>query len=126
MKKLLFSIIAASAISIVPASAASYPRAASFTSNTAADSGQCTVEVVVPGEARVTVQRDSADLDRVSGRSPEWRRFECTSPMPKKPVEFRMETVSGRGTQELVHGAAHHRGKAIVYINDRGHGEDTY
>jgi len=126
MKKLVFSAIAALAIAIGPAGAQTLVRTASFTSNVAADTGQCTVEVMVPGEAQIKIEGDSAKLYQLGGRSPEWRRFECTSPMPKKPASFRLETASGRGHEELIHGPRHNGGKAVIYIDDPKHGEDTY
>ena len=126
MKKLLFSAIATSAMVTGLMAAQSSQRTASFTSNTVADSGRCTVEVVVPGEARVRIHGDTATLVKVSGRDPEWRKFECTSQMPKKPAEFRVETTGGRGHEELVHGPRGHSGTATVFINDPKHGEDTY
>jgi len=126
MKKLLFSAIPVLAIAIAPAIAKTEHRKATFTSNVAAESGQCTVEVVVPGAARVRVEGDEATLQRMSGRSPEWRRFECTSPLPEKPEAFRVETTGGRGHQEMVHGPRHHGGSAVDYIDDSKHGDDTY
>jgi len=126
MKKLLFSAIATLAISISPAGAKTYDRTASFKSSTVSDSGQCTVEVVVPGQARVKINGDSASLLQVGGRTPEWRKFECTSPMPKKPVNFRLEKTGGRGHEELVHGPRHNGGTAVIVIDDPKHGEDTY
>jgi len=126
MKKLLFSAIPVLAIGISPAIAETLHRTASFASNVASDSGQCTVEVMVPGQARIRLDGDSASLQKMSGRSPEWRRFECTSRMPEKPVAFRMESTSGRGRQEMVHGPRHHGGTAVFFIDDPKHGEDLY
>jgi hypothetical protein len=126
MKKLLFSAIPLLAIAIAPAIAKTGHRTATFTSNTPSDSGRCTVEVVVPGSARVKIEGASATLQKEGGRDPEWRRFECTSPMPEKPVAFRVGNLGGRGKQELVHGPRHHGGDAVVYVSDPKHGEDTY
>ena len=130
MKTLLFSAIAALAIAICPLGAQTttmtFERTATFTSNTASDSGQCTVEVMVPGQARVKIHGDHATLEKVSGRDPEWRKFECTSPMPSKPGTFRVETTGGRGHEEMVHGPRHNGGSAVVLIDDPKHGEDVY
>ena len=126
MKKFLFSATAAMALAIYPAGAASSERTATFTSTAVADSGSCKVEVVVPGEARVRIHRDTAKLEHVSGRAPEWRTFECTSAMPTKPTDFRVETNDSRGKQELVHGPRGNGGTAVVYIADPKHGEGTY
>ena len=126
MKKPLFSAIAALAITLSSAAAKDHERMATFTSDVAADAGQCTVEVMVPGAARVKIDGGSAKLEKLSGRDPEWRRFECTSRLPEKPAAFRLETLGGRGHQELVHGPRHHGGKAVVRIDDSKRGEDTY
>ena len=125
MKKPLFSIIAALAISAV-AGAKDFPKTATFTSETTVDAGQCTVEVMVPGTARVKIEGDSATLQQLSGRQPEWRKFECTGRMPEKPTSFRLETLGGRGKEELVHGPRHHGGSASVHISDPKKGEDVY
>jgi hypothetical protein len=128
MKKFLFCTGAALAIALYPGGAAaqSFERTATFTNSTMTDSGRCTVEVMVPGEARIRIHRDTAKLEHVSGRAPEWKRFECTGQMPKNPASFRVEMKEGRGHEEMVHGPAHNGGTAVVYINDPKHGEDTY
>jgi hypothetical protein len=127
MKKLVLFTIGTLAIAINPLSADhTQRRTASFTSNQAADSGSCTVEVVVPGEARIKIEGNEAKLEKISGREPEFRRFECTSPVPEKPVAFRTEETGGRGHMELVHGPRHHGGDAVISIRDSKHGEDAY
>jgi hypothetical protein len=128
MKKLLFSAITALAITAYPIRADhKQERTATLTSNIAnGESGQCSVEVVVPSRAFIRVEAGAATLEELSGRAPEWKRFECTSPMPEKPVAFRMETTGGRGTQELVYGPRHNGGKAKIYIHDGKSGDDTY
>jgi hypothetical protein len=126
MNKPLFSVIAASAIAIGIAGASTHERTATLTSNGVSGSGKCTVEVVVPGTAEIKIEGSSASLQKFSGRDPEWRRFECTSALPEKPVAFRLESVGGRGRQELVHGPRHHGGSAKIFIHDHKRGEDTY
>ncbi len=126
MMKLFLTGIVAAATAALPAGAADLNRTATYTSTVAADSGKCTVEVVVPGTAQVRVHGDTAKLIKTSGREPEFKRFECTSPLPKKPVDFRMETTTGRGHQVLEHGPRYHGGTAVINIDDPGHGEDTY
>src|SRR5262249_59613313 len=108
MKMALFSAIVALAMAIGTAQAKHYDRTATFTSNAVAESGQCTVEVMVPGQARVRIEGTSASMLKLSGRDPVWRKFECSSPLPEKPKDFRLETLGGRGHQELVHGPRHH------------------
>ena len=127
MKKLIIPGLAILAIAISPLSADhAKRRTATFSSNVAADSGSCTMEVVVPGEARIKVEGNEAKLEKLSGRDPEFKRFECTGAIPEKPVAFRMEDTGGRGHMKLVHGPRHHGGDAVIYIRDSKSGEDTY
>src|SRR5882724_9008297 len=61
--------------------------------------GKCTIEVVVDGAAQVTVRGDSANLSNPNGQPPQWRRFECTSPMPANPEGFRFQGIdAGAGS----------------------------
>lgn len=128
MKAVFLSTLAAALVlTIAPANAhENYKKTATFTNSAVADSGSCTVEVMVPGAARVKIHGDTATLEHVSGRAPEWRRFECSSAMPRNPASFRVENVSGRGHEEMVHGPKHNGGSVVVYINDSKKGEDTY
>jgi hypothetical protein len=127
MKQFLLSAAAALALTISATAAThDHSRTATFTSSAVTDSGKCTVEVMVPGQARVKINGSIATLERVSGRTPEWRRFECTSPMPKKPASFRVESLGGRGHQDLVHGPRHNGGTATVRIDDPKKGDDVY
>src|SRR5437879_6025353 len=79
-----------------------YQRRATMTGNGSSDRGKCTVEVVVDGAAEVEIRGDNGVLRNLSGRPPEWRRFECNSPLPPNPAGFRFAGVDGRGRQELV------------------------
>jgi hypothetical protein len=63
LKKLLLPIIAALAMSAGAAGANDLPETATFTSETTIDAGQCTVEVMVPGTARVKIEGVSATLE---------------------------------------------------------------
>src|SRR5580704_4609212 len=47
--------------------------------------GKCTIEVVVDVRAEVQIQDDSALLRVLGGQRPQWKRFQCTSPMPLHP-----------------------------------------
>jgi hypothetical protein len=87
--------------------------------------GKCTVEVVVDGAAEVEIQGSNATLRNLSGRPPQWRRFECTSPMPPNPVNFRFRGVDGRGRQELVRDPRN-GGPAVVRIEDPSGGSEGY
>jgi hypothetical protein len=53
--------------------------------------GKCTVEVIVDGAADVEIRGDSAVLRNLTGQPPEWRRFQCTGPLPANPVNFRSD-----------------------------------
>ena len=76
-------------------------RRANFTGGGGPE-GKCTVEVIVDGSAEVEIRGDRAILRNLFGQPPQWRRFECTSPMPPNPVNFRFQGVDGRGSQNLV------------------------
>src|SRR3982074_944430 len=64
--------------------------------------GKCTVEVVVDGAAEIEIRGDRGVIRNLSGQPAQWRRFECTSPLPPNPADFRFAGVDGRGHQELV------------------------
>src|SRR5258708_40134904 len=76
-------------------------RRASIVGGGSPDQGKCTIEVVVDGAAEVEIRGDQGTLRNLSGNPPQWRRFECTGPMPTNPPEFRFAGVDGRGRQEL-------------------------
>ena len=63
------------------------------------DYGKCTVEVVVDGGAQVEIRGDTATLRDTNGQTPQWRRFECTSPLPANPANFRFAGGTGRRTR---------------------------
>lgn len=89
------------------------------------DRGKCTIEVVVDGVAEIEIHGDSATLRNVSGQQPQWRRFECNSPLPPNPVDFRFSGVDGRGRQELVRDPRE-GGLAVVQIEDPQAGSEGY
>ena len=99
-------------------------RRANFTGGGGPE-GRCTVEVIVDGAAEVEIRGDRAVLRNLFGQTPQWRRFECTSPMPGNPVNFRFQGVDGRGRQSLV--SDPRRGGAIVVrIEDPDNGSEGY
>ncbi len=99
-------------------------RRANFTGGGGPE-GRCTVEVIVDGAAEVEIRGDRALLRNLFGQTPQWRRFECTSPMPGNPVNFRFQGVDGRGRQSLV--SDPRRGSAIVVrIDDPDNGSEGY
>jgi hypothetical protein len=89
------------------------------------DRGKCTIEVVVDGAAEVEVRGDSAVLRNLSGQPPQWRRFECTGPVPGNPANFRFSGVDGRGRQTLVRDPRN-GGGAVVRIEDPDNGSEGY
>ena len=100
-------------------------RKAVLTGGGSSDSGKCTVEVVVDGAAEVEIRGDTATLRNLKGQMPQWRRFECTSPMPRNPPNFRFSGVDGRGRQQLVRDP-HDGGVAVVRIEDPDNGSEGY
>jgi hypothetical protein len=102
-----------------------YERRASFMNGGSPDRGKCTVEVVVDGAAEVDVRGDRAVLRNLSGRQAEWRRFECTGPMPSNPADFRFAGVDGRGRQQLMRDPRN-GGSAVVRIEDPQGGSEGY
>jgi hypothetical protein len=89
------------------------------------DRGKCTIEVVVDGAAEVEIRGDTATLRNLSGAAPQWRRFECTGPLPSKPGNFRFTGVDGRGRQQLIHDPRS-GGSALVRIDDPDSGSEGY
>jgi len=89
------------------------------------DPGKCTIEIVVDGAVEVEVRGDLGTLRNLAGQQPQWRRFECTAPMPLNPAEFRFSGVDGRGKQTLVREPGN-GGGAVVRIEDPQGGTEGY
>lgn len=102
-----------------------YQRQAIITGNGAQDKGKCTIEVTVDGVAEVQLRGTSGVLHNVSGQLPQWRRFECTGPMPNRPASFKFSGIDGRGKQQLVTDPAQ-GGVAVVRIEDPDGGSEGY
>src|SRR4051812_16804777 len=94
------------------------PRRATFLGGGSSDQGKCTVEVVVDGAAEVSIRGDEATLRNLAGQPAQWRRFQCTGPMPSNPADFRFAGVDGRGRQELMRDPRQGGGTAVVRIED--------
>ncbi len=90
------------------------------------DSGKCTIEVEVDGVADVEIRGDRAVLRTVSGNPAQWRRFQCTGPLPVNPAEFSFTGIDGRGRQDLVQDPRSARGVAVVRIEDPRGGSEGY
>jgi hypothetical protein len=87
--------------------------------------GKCTIEVVVDGTAEVEIRADRALLKNTGGRAPQWRRFECSGPLPANPADFRFRGIDGRGRQDLIRDPRN-GGAAVVRIEDRDNGSEGY
>jgi len=99
-------------------------RRANFTGGGGPEA-RCTVEVIVDGAAEVEIRGDRALLRNLYGQTPQWRRFECTSPMPGNLVNFRFQGVDGRGRQNLV-SDPRRGGPVVVRIEDPDNGSEGY
>ena len=99
-------------------------RRANFTGGGGPE-GRCTVEVVVDGAAEVEIRGDRALLRNLFGQPPQWRRFECTSPLPGNPANFRFQGVDGRGSQKLM-SDPRRGGSIVVRIDDPDNGSEGY
>jgi hypothetical protein len=87
--------------------------------------GRCSVEVVVDGVAEIEIRGDYAAMRNLGGRSPEWRRFDCTRPLPANPEDFRFRGLEGRGRQQLIRDPRN-GGTAVIRIEDPQAGEGRY
>jgi hypothetical protein len=108
------------------ATAQTTPRKAVFVGGGDPNRGKCTIEVVVDASAEIEIRGDSATLRNTGGQTPQWRRFECTGPMPANPQDFRFAGVDGRGRQVLVRDPRNNRGVAVVDIQDNQGGAEAY
>jgi hypothetical protein len=90
------------------------------------DVGKCTIEVTVDGAADVEIRGDSGRIRTLQGQPSSWRRFECTSPIPPNPVDFRFRGVDGRGNVSLLRDPSSTGGTAVVRIADPKGGQEGY
>jgi hypothetical protein len=125
MSNQIMGIFAAGAMCASALFAQNIQRQATMTGGGSPERGKCTIEVVVDGGAQVEIRGATASLRTTSGRPAQWRRFECTSPMPANPAEFRFSGVDGRGRQNLVRDPRN-GGAAVVQIEDREGGAEGY
>jgi hypothetical protein len=100
-------------------------RRAELTGGGNGDRGKCTVEVVVDGAVEVEIRGDNATLRNLSGQQPQFRRFQCTGPVPLNPADFRFSGVDGRGRQELIRDPRN-GGVAVIRIEDPQSGTEGY
>src|SRR5215472_5405572 len=124
MKKHLLGLMAMLTL-VGSVSAQNFSRRAIMTNRASGGREKCTVEVVVDGAAEVEIRGDDAMLRNLSGAPPQWRRFECSAPMPPDPPNFRFQGVDGRGQQQLIRDPRG-GGPAIVRIEDPQSGSEGY
>ncbi len=105
--------------------AQSFERTASFLGGGSPGRGKCTIEVVVDTAADVEIRGNRAILRNIAGQPPQWRRFECTDPLPPNPAEFRSRGIDGRGRQILVR-EPRNGGAAVIRIEDTAGGSEGY
>ena len=109
----------------VTASAQTFQRRSTFLNGARPGEGRCVVEVVVDGAAEVEIRGDNASLRNLKGQPPQWRRFECTGPVPVNPGGFRFRGIDGRGSQVLMQ-PAQNGAPAVVRIEDPANGSEGY
>jgi hypothetical protein len=107
------------------ASAQQYERRATMVGGGDRDRGKCTIEVVVDGAADIEIRGDQGVIRNLSGQQAQWRRFQCTSPLPSNPADFRFAGVDGRGRQQLTRDPRN-GGVAVVRIEDPSGGSEGY
>jgi hypothetical protein len=123
-ERFLLTLMAATVL-VAPVCAQTAERRAALTGG-GNDTGKCTIEVYVDGSAEVEIRGDRGFIRTLSGQPAQWRRFECSGPMPANPAEFRFRGIDGRGKQELVQDPSRGRGGAIVRIQDSEGGAEGY
>lgn len=114
-------------LGVIGAAAIAQPmeRRANITGGGNPGEGRCTIEVVVDGAAEVEIRGDRALLRTLSGRPPQWRRFQCNVPLTGNPLDFRFKGIDGRGLQELIREPGR-GGPAVVRIEDHDGGDERY
>jgi hypothetical protein len=120
-KRILVTMVAAAAI--LPAQSVQTMRAS--IRGGGGDSGKCTIEVVVDDVAEVEVRGDRGSIRTLQGRPSRWVRFECSSELPRNPIDFRFKGIDGRGDVQLVRDPSS-GGAAVVRIQDRKGGDEGY
>lgn len=118
---------AAATALMAPLFAQTVEHRATFTGDRGGDNtGKCTIEVYVDGAADVEIRGDRGYLRTLSGGPAQWRRFECSGPMPTNAGEIRFRGIDGRGSQELIRNPRNGRGGTVVRIQDPDGGAEGY
>ena len=127
MNNQIWRILAAGATLASAMFAQNYQRQATIVGGGGRDDrGKCTIEVVVDDVVQVEIRGTSGNLRTMAGRPAQWRRFECTGPLPGNPGDFRFAGVDGRGRQTLIRDPRNGGGVAIVQIEDKDGGAEGY
>lgn len=87
--------------------------------------GQCTISVVVDGQAEIEIRGGNASMRDLGGAPPQWRAFECTSAMPPNPANFQFAGLNGRGHQNLI-AEPRDGSPAVIRIEDPEGGASEY
>jgi hypothetical protein len=93
---------------------------------TGGDGGKCTFEIEVDGVAEVEISGDQGYLRTISGSPANWRRLDCTQPLPRHPNDFRFKGIDGRGRQDLVRDPNSNHGRALIRVEDPQGGREGY
>jgi len=88
--------------------------------------GRCTVAVNVDGAAEVEISGSAGLLTTITGQPAVWRRFQCNTPLPRHPVDFRLIRIEGRGALRLLEDPGSTRGRVVVRIGDPKGGRANY
>ena len=121
----LVTVFAAVFVVASPAGAQQGERRATMVGGGGGDRGKCTIEVVVDGIAEVEIRGDQGSIRNIAGQPAQWRRFQCSAPLPRNPGEFRFQGIDGRGRQNLVRDPRN-GGVAVVRIEDPQGGSEGY
>jgi hypothetical protein len=107
------------------AAAQTFDRRANVRPDGPPGEGRCSVEVVVDGVAEIEIRGDDAAMRNLGGQAPQWRRFDCTRPLPPDPGDFRFRGLEGRGKQQLIRDPRN-GGTAVIRIEDPQPGAGRY
>src|SRR5580765_8410534 len=100
------------------AGAQAIPQRAAIVGGGNPNAGQCTITVLVDGQAEIEIRGSDATMRDLGGAPPQWRRFECTSALPPNPANFQSAGLNGRGHQNLV-ADPRNGSPAVVRIEDQ-------
>jgi len=125
MKIQIIQLLSATAAFAMIAQAQDVRRQATMVGGGGPDRGKCTIEVRVDQIAEVEIRGTMATIRTLQGQPSQFRRFECTAPLPANPANFRFAGVDGRGRQTLVRNPGRD-GVAVVRIEDPDNGSEGY